>query len=490
VRKFYGWVTSVRPGTQQVQVTASGPWHFLERIGLTGDVLDGTGVSAERPLYAAPTQNLATTLAAVADRAISAGLAPMRRAAVASIYSIPSATLAEQSVASAIATLLAWCPDAICWFDYADTTGNALPILNFGRRADFAETTLTYGTDAIESADLAPRLDLEVQRVEISYVTRRVGDGKPQWAADTAGSHIAGKRQLIAVSGPEVTEYLPKDDFESHVVSSIAFNTSGWLSLDAEYQTAAAKNGALNTSGTHTLTDIVQFWNGAQTVSHTSQNAVGNLKTDGSNVAAGWYFLSAGAPMPDWLVTAWAAFEVIVRRVHLAKEPGWASGAPKGESALFRWCRSQSGAEAWGTEYHAANNPSAWRYCMRPFEVRGWAIPYALTAYTQYKPWEYDYLTPPANLATNLRAAQAWVPWEGPLTLVADDCDGSNILPRRYHIANGYPAQAAMGAMARAVEHDLMRGRTTIDLGAPARLDYGSLVSKIRRDPKDNIVWL
>jgi hypothetical protein len=47
-----------------------------------------------------------------------------------------------------------------------------------------------------------------------------------------------------------------------------------------------------------------------------------------------------------------------------------------------------------------------------------------------------------------------------------------------------------MDTLARAVEHDIQRGRTTVELGAPARLDFGSLVARIRREPKDNIVYL
>jgi hypothetical protein len=126
-------------------------------------------------------------------------------------------------------------------------------------------------------------------------------------------------------------------------------------------------------------------------------------------------------------------------------------------------------------------------YCDYQLETINQSWP---TLTTVYKPWEYDFLTPPAGLAANLVAAQNWVPWEGPVTLVADDCSGDNLLPGKYHIANGYQAQADMGAMARAVEHDIMRGRTTVELGAPARLDFGSLVARIRRDPKDNIVYL
>ena len=87
-------------------------------------------------------------------------------------------------------------------------------------------------------------------------------------------------------------------------------------------------------------------------------------------------------------------------------------------------------------------------------------------------------------------AAQAWTPWEGPITLVVDECSANNLLPYKYHLANALPVCSSMGALARGISHDLFRGRTTIDLGAPARVDFGTLVSRVRSEPKDNIIYL
>jgi hypothetical protein len=488
-RVFRGHASAPRVGTAEIFVTVQGPWWWLDRLPLTSSLVDSTGATAERPSYVLATDYLGTSLYAIAGRAVTLG-APMRLGTFAAIYECPKMTLDEQSCASALAMLIQWCPDAVAWFDYSDTTGDATPILNIGRRGDFTQTTVAVGTDAVESLDISPRLDLEVSRCELAYVARAATTGLPAWASQASGTAATGKRQIVAVSGPEIADILPRDDFESHTVTSVGFNAVSWLALDAEFQAAAAKNGPLNTGGNHTLSDVVSFWNGSQTSIHTSQNAVGNLKAEGGSVPAGWYYLTSGAPLPEWLATAWGAFEVIVRRVHLAYEPGWLSGATKAESLLFRWCRSQSGAEAWGTTYDALNNPSGWRYCMRPFEVRGWAVPYELTAYTQYRPWDYDYLAPPAGLAENLRAAQAWVPWEGTIVTVADDCSAANLLPRRWNVSNTLSECATMDALARAIEHSVERGRTTVELGAPGRLDFGSLVARIRREPKDNIVYL
>lgn len=102
----------------------------------------------------------------------------------------------------------------------------------------------------------------------------------------------------------------------------------------------------------------------------------------------------------------------------------------------------------------------------------------------------YDFLVPPAGLAAGLQAAQNWVPWEGPITLIADEVTADNLLAAKYNLAGTVAAAATMQTLARSVSHDIMGGRTTIDLGAPARADFGTLTSRIRRQPRDNIVYL
>jgi len=51
-------------------------------------------------------------------------------------------------------------------------------------------------------------------------------------------------------------------------------------------------------------------------------------------------------------------------------------------------------------------------------------------------------------------------------------------------------ASATMGALARSVSYDLLRKRRTITFGAPARVDFGSLASKFRRNARDNVVMM
>jgi hypothetical protein len=109
---------------------------------------------------------------------------------------------------------------------------------------------------------------------------------------------------------------------------------------------------------------------------------------------------------------------------------------------------------------------------------------------TVRKKWDYDFLAPPSNLAENLRDAQNWIPWEGPVVILRPDLTGYNGLQRTFNLTNSHPDHDGMNAMVRSITYDIARNRVTWDLGAPARIDPGNLITKLRRSPQDNIVWL
>ena len=87
-------------------------------------------------------------------------------------------------------------------------------------------------------------------------------------------------------------------------------------------------------------------------------------------------------------------------------------------------------------------------------------------------------------------AAQNWIPWEGSIQTVADTVDGAQSLIKKFNVAGTLTACSTMAALPRSVTYDIARGRKTIRLGAPARTDFGSLASRFRRSPKDNITYL
>ena len=481
-RKFRGHVTSVKVGMRQIAVEVSGPWWWMERTNLTEVQTDATGATAERASYVFPTQSLATSIGSLIARAVTNGV-PMTAGSVATMFDVPRMTLAEMSCANALATLMAWCPDAVAWFDYS----GASPVLNITRRGVVSPTTYTLGTDAIEIGEITPRMDLEVARNEIHYVTRNATTGKPAWASQTSGTDAAGKRQIVTVSGPEIADFLPKDDFDTADVQTLAvstllaggirqYDTSIWsIFTTYGYGTNAYYGTSIPVPGSY-------FYDYSTSKMHAFPAPSCKTKA-GVALAAGSYHFIISADIPSWLQDQAVEVDLSVwlMMIEAPATTGWSPGF-----AAFR-----QGATDVGQGIIQNGDTTKYFWAVREAKLSGWALTVAHTALTTlYKPWDYDYLTPPAGLAAALVTAQAWVPWEGPITLVADDVSGTNLLPAKYNLANGITACATMAALAKAITHDIFRGRTTIELGAPARLDFGTLVSRVRQDPKDNIVYL
>lgn len=487
-RKFRGHVTMPRVGSKRITVTAVGPWWWLTRIPLTSSQTDSTGVSAERANFVFSTGAHKTKIESLIARAIANG-APMVAGTVVTIYDTPNMSLAEMNCGQALAELMAWVPDGVTWFDYS---GTGLPALHVGRRSGFAATTYAIGTDAVIDTDLSPRLDLEVARVGLDFVTRTATTGRPAWASQAAGTSTAGKNQIITVSGPEISELLPKDDFDSYQIQTISATLtnaviiardSGLASVNAQFGTPPGG-----------LFSFIDRWIGWSKSSST-YNPVGfpaqiRLRTNGTTAPSTGYNIISSLSPPDWAISQLGAYEITIIGTWgcFWLYPNGTTPAP---SAAFEATAQTTYTHGWASP-PSSSDTGLILIGSRQYQVKVWV--YAGTAYpaltTIYKAWDYNFLTPPAGLATGLLAAQNWVPWEGTISLVADDVSGDNLLNAKYNVTGTISPCASMQTLARGVSHDITNGRTTIELGAPARTDFGTLTSRIRRQPRDNIVYL
>jgi hypothetical protein len=115
---------------------------------------------------------------------------------------------------------------------------------------------------------------------------------------------------------------------------------------------------------------------------------------------------------------------------------------------------------------------------------------YALDGYPLYKPAEYSFISPPANLAANLLAAQDFVPYEGEIALTQETVGAVRYRGCKINVANSLTPHASMGALVSAETLDLKQGTTQITIGTPPRVDYRTFVDRIRKTPQDNIVFL
>ncbi len=501
-RKFLGHVTAVYVGMKQIQITIDGPWWWMERTNLTSDILPYVGAdgvtagqtAANRNCYvfkADSILNPSALLNKFIDNLLAAGIAngvPMTANAAATMFSVPQMTLTEQSIANALATLMAWCPDSVAWFDYS---GAGVPVLNISRRAGMTATTYTLASDLVEIGDIVPRMDLEVSRNEIHYVTRDASTGKPAWASQTSGTNVAGKRQIVTVSGPEIVDFLPRDDFETYTVQTAGtyYSLALVAGRDSILKTIASTWGLPNIPGivnsiSYYVTDFGSAGGTGRRQETRNFQPVTVLTDAGLPVSglAGKKLLITDTP-PAWAMALLGGISVRITGTWVVTNTtGVYSDAEKAlQSGGFGFMAGWAGSSGVANLYVSG----------RTFDITGVLIDTAyLTATPVYKPWEYQFAVPPAGLAAALVAAQAWTPWEGPITLVADECSGDNLLPFKYNLANALAPCATMAALAKDVQHDLFRGRTTINLGAPARVDFGTLVSRVRSEPKDNIIYL
>jgi len=133
----------------------------------------------------------------------------------------------------------------------------------------------------------------------------------------------------------------------------------------------------------------------------------------------------------------------------------------------------------------AATLTTTWGVSQRPATGNT----YKLQGHPLYQPADYSFIAPPANLASNLLASQNFTPYEGQITLVEDTAGGTRYRGCKVNVTGSLPALSTMGALVAAETIDIGTGITTIDLGTPPRLDYRSLVDRIRKTPQDNIVF-
>lgn len=496
VRKFRGHVSFPSVGPKSVQVTVLGPWWWMDRIDLSSAVSDSTGATSDRTTYVFPTQSLQTSIRALIDRAIAMGV-PITRGSVAASFIAPKISLANMSFAAALAELMRWLPDAVAYFDYTD----ALPELRVARRDSMSTFTFALGTTEIDEGagfELRPRVDLEVKRVQLKYVQRAATTGKPFWKNQNFGTATTGKIQIVTVSGPEIVDFLPKDDFESYTIKTVVAaalpanevsrRDSVLAGIRKTYGAVeGAPGAAINTwKGSATLKSLSVV----RTAATTFRRPNGSFLTS-SQVAA--RRLVTSTDIPEWARKLYGALDVTVSGEWLAVYYPPAGTSTKKWGPAFEALRvgGLTGGAFRNADTFGGNEKDYLYYVIRPFSFPATLINTAFVKATKvYKPWDYDYLAPPEDLAENLTAAQDWLPWEGRITVVTDELTGYAACQRKIRVTGGYAPWATMDALVKSVSYDGGRGRTTYELGAPARTDFGSLVNRVRREPRDNIVYL
>ena len=490
-RFFCGHVSAVRQSGRTVAVTASNAWWWLERVFLASTQTDGTGATGTRATFALPAQTLAASLTALATAAIALGV-PMTLGTLAATFEAPQLRLNQMSFAQAIAEVCRVTPDLVTWYDYA---GTGLPALRTARRLTCSTTTLD--AEAVESFDLNPLTELQLTAVDIPYLIR-AADGAKQFALQSAGTPAVGKTQLVTVSGDEMDTFLPKDLLDSYAIQTIASVTDDFV---AERDSYLAQLVSLYGSIPVGIGASLTFWTGISTGPKSAETynfpAVHYRKADGyvytSGEMAAVSIIVSGRP-PDWVMQQYAGSieEVTISGTWISSMFTYDGTSHAVTDA--HWDISQGG---WYYDGFALSDTvgtgNDWT---KHFSVRQWS----LTAYviagswpaltTIYRAADYGFAFPPAGFADGLLAAQNYIPYEGQIEIMAEECGATRYLPTAINLANSMTAHAAMKAMLSSEELDLQTGVTTLVLGPPVRFSYRDLVNRLRGSSNDNVIYV
>jgi hypothetical protein len=512
-RYFRGWVTQARATNFGVQVVAEGPWQWLRKIDVTSSL---TSVSTDtRPTIIFNEATVTSNITALLNRAIALN-APIAIGTIASTFTIPKLQLSMMTCADVLAELMRWVPDCVGWWDY---NGSGTPTFNLSRRAGMTATTFAVDTAPLEDFDLTGRPDLVPSRVEVKFI-ERTADGRPEYKTQADGTAATGRVQVIGLSGKELDTFLPPDDYESYDAQTVNANQTisnlqpSILSMlpqitDSRNQFAGGpRNGDVVLANGETLkwfgaVGTRQPWAGVTFFTEPKLQFL-----DAANdtpVSPVGKNLVVSQTAPEWAASVFTGGQKIrikgrIYRLELSTkydftgtqmvttnvmaEPKW--------SQAFPWTDSFVAAHYTTNEPAGLNNPDlAYAIHHNHFDFDIDAV-FTTATYstpkTFYKPQDYKYLSPPANLASNLRSAQNFTPFEGSIRLVYSALGPlTNELQYKFNITGAQSSLTAAGALPRAVTYDLAGQSVDIEIGAPSRFNFSTLGGKVRQTPQTNI---
>jgi hypothetical protein len=500
VRFFHGNVTNVRSmirgDSQEHQVTVSGPWWFLEKVPFTSQIEDGTGISAERISFvfgsASLGQDLKTSIESVINRSNALGC-PIANIAggstVTAMQEYPRITLNQSTCGQALAELIRLVPDAMVYFDYSVKPA-AMRVV---RRPSCATTTFNEDTAPITSIDINPVIELEVSQVTLPAVTRNV-TGRTIFNNQTSGTAPTGKditkRQVITIAGPELDTFLPNDLFESQtIVKSTNISTIAHDS-DSACVAAALAAGISRIPISVGPSSYVLWSSSDDWPTNNYSWPTANIRWPAPKITdksgrelIGYSILTSGQPA-DWTEIPYV--ECTVSGTMGLFDSYYNYGDYVGEAKYL----APAGFTRYATGYSSPTYGTYGGIYYKTFSFSGFATPDSAGSSTLYKPADYSFINPPNGLADFLRLTQNWLPYAGEIVLEQEDVGATRYVGTKVNITNSLAAFSTMGALVSGETIEIESGRTTIQLGAPPRNDYRTLVDKIRKTSQDNISYV
>ena len=518
------WLT-LRDQTGAVRFTgiAKRSFRFPEMIytyevsNVYQGMLETSLLSNGRPFITYFADDAARILTDILRRARAAGLA-VQSGVMPPLFTVPKMSFRASSYAGAIEDVLKWLPDVTSRMDYSTTP----PTLRFFTRASSAVTTLDLsGAQKVDEAELTPYPESRALAVDFSYA-KRVGDRVVEVLNQTAGDpQASGLRKIsLFISGAERMDAFIAEalitamDAKKMALALGASNpsTSKSLVMDWDYikvyethmaQALAAQPGF----EMYLATPLFNLTNGDSVGFGTGTDSFDSVKSTSGIRPATLSLSPGGAAAPGWYsITLAAAAQwdtAALARVGVTKQVGYYS------NDLF-----------WDSRYFANNMVSAalnvldnfpnqyknayWNYgtvrttWFRLDPIPVWVVnapPSTIDALLSANNSSFDldfisraeYVDIPSDLARNYFERQDWTPYKGRLTLTPS----APAFPAPGDFLNiygsGTPTEwATMKAPVSELSIDLRTGAATVAVGPSPRMDFSSLVDRLRIPPEDN----
>jgi len=308
-----------------------------------------------------------------------------------------------------------------------------------------------------------------------------------------------GTTQMLVVSGEELDTFLPNEVFDSVQVKTTPRSStipagaalSDYVRANDPFLAShAAQYGEVGAPA-----NIVYYYTGfSSDPTLTSESFPGITFTDPATGAA----ITSGAAdqvvvigdLPDWFKDLYPVTKANLSLTWVAtllNSSGTTPTTPWFQAMLAKSISSVGGVGGWSNS--SATQHIHWVAVAVSIEVSLIGDPFnSLT--TVYRPADYDFIAPPAGFAAGMQESQGWTPYAGTLAIEEEEAGGTRYRGCKVNLTGALPEYATMGALVESETLDLDTGRTTLGLGAPARLDYRTFVDRIRRTPQDNIVYV
>lgn len=296
-RRFRGHALDPVYSLYGVQIRVVGPWWWMRGENAVSEQEDQLGNTADRPIVRFETGNLSTHFLTAITNMAAAGV-PVQAGGIASTFNIPTVSYQVSSWADVIARLMEWIADGVAWLDYS---GTGHPSLNISRRGSMSAETITIGTTHLDGSSFSfgQRTDLKASGVSIPFMERSPTTGFPIYDEQTAGTLTARETKIIPVSGPELLDFLPFDDFDSwEYTSGASIPLSLIWNLDPQFVNAKPL-----VNGSPFVQTVSVKSSTVPPLTFTTFNSKISLFTENGNEAGSFSrFITSPAPPPDWAI--------------------------------------------------------------------------------------------------------------------------------------------------------------------------------------------